>query len=139
VEKSLVLIKPDAIQRNLSGAIINRLERLELKLVAIKMLHMDKDLARRHYAAHKDKPFFDSLVNYISSYPIIAMVLEGQGAVEVIRKAMGATDPAQAEEGTIRGDFGVNIEHNTVHGSDSVATAKTEIALFFTEDEIVNY
>jgi len=139
VEKSLVLIKPDAIKRGLSGAIINRMERLGLKLVAIKMLHMDKDLARRHYAAHKDKPFFDSLVNYISSYPIIAVVLEGKGAVEVIRKAMGATDPAQSEEGTIRGDFGVNIEQNTVHGSDSVATAKTEIALFFTEDEIVSY
>lgn len=136
MEKSLVLIKPDAMQRNLAGAIISRLEKLGLKLVAMKMLHADKALARRHYAVHKEKPFYDSLVNYISSAPIIACVFEGKGAVEVIRKAMGATDPAKAERGTIRGDFGLDIERNSVHGSDSVATAEGEIRLFFSENEI---
>jgi nucleoside-diphosphate kinase len=136
MEKSLVLIKPDAMQRNLAGVIISRLENLGLRLVAKKTLHLDKALAQRHYAVHKDKPFYDSLVGYISSAPIIACVFEGEGAVETIRKAMGATDPAQAEKGTIRGDFGVDIERNTVHGSDSPATADEEIRLFFSPDEM---
>jgi len=136
VEKSLVLIKPDAMQRGLAGTIISRLEGQGLKLVAIKMIHMDKDLAQRHYAAHKDKPFFEDLVNYIASAPIIAIIFEGEGAVEVIRKAMGATDPAKAEAGTIRADFGLDIGRNAVHGSDSVETAEEEIKLFFSEEEI---
>jgi len=139
MERSLVLIKPDAMQRGLAGAIISHLQQRGLKLVAIKMLHLDKDLARRHYAVHADKPFFDGLVDYISSAPIIAIVFEGESAVEVIRKTMGATDPAKAEPGTIRGDFGVDIERNTVHGSDSVETAEQEIKLFFSQDEIFNY
>jgi len=136
MEKSLVLIKPDAMQRGLAGTIIRRLEKQGLKLVALKMLLVDKALARQHYAVHKDKPFYDSLVNYISSAPIIAAVFEGEGAVEAIRKLMGATDPAKAEAGTIRGDFGLDIEHNTVHGSDSVDNAEAEIRLFFSENEI---
>ncbi len=139
MERSLVLIKPDAMQRGLAGTIITRLEKQGLKLVATRMLHLDKALARRHYAIHKDKPFFNSLVDYISSAPIIAVVFEGEGAIAVIRKTMGATDPAKAEAGTIRGDFGVDIEHNSVHGSDSVETAEKEIKLFFPEDEIFNY
>ena len=139
MERSLVLIKPDAMQRGLAGTIITRLEKQGLKLVAIKMLHLDKALARRLYAIHKDKPFFNSLVDYISSAPIVAAVFEGEGAIAVIRKTMGATDPAKAEAGTIRGDFGVDIEHNSVHGSDSVETAEKEIKLFFSEDEIFNY
>ena len=139
MERSLVLIKPDAMQRGLAGTIINRLERQGLKLVALKMLHLDKALAQKHYAVHKDKPFFESVVNYISSTPIIAAVFEGEGAVEVIRKIMGATDPAQAEAGTIRSDYGLDIERNTVHGSDSVETAEREIRLFFAEDEIFDY
>jgi nucleoside-diphosphate kinase len=139
MERSLVLIKPDAMQRSLAGTIISRLENLGLKLVARKTLQTDKALARRHYAIHKDKPFYDDLVNYISSAPIIACVFEGKGAVEVIRKAMGATDPAQAEKGTIRGDFGLNIEQNSVHGSDSIATAEEEIKLFFSPDELLGY
>jgi len=139
MERSLVLIKPDAMQRGLAGTIISRLEKLGLKLVAMKMLHLDKALARRHYAIHKDKPFYNSLVAYISSAPLIASVFEGERAVEVIRKAMGSTDPAKAEAGTIRGDFGLDIERNTIHGSDSVATAEEEIRLFFTEDEIFSY
>jgi len=134
--RSLVLIKPDAMQTGLGGAIISRLEKLGLKVVALKMLHMDKALAQRHYAVHKDKPFYESLVNYITTAPIIAAVFEGEGAVGVIRKAMGATDPAKAEPGTIRADFGLSIERNAIHGSDSAETAEKEISLFFAEDEI---
>lgn len=137
--KSLVLIKPDAVARGLTGTIISRLEGLGLKLVALKMLHMDKALARCHYAVHQGKPFFDRLVDYISSGPIVAMVFAGDDAVEVVRKAMGATDPAKAKEGTIRRDFGLDIERNSVHGSDSAETAAEEIKLFFTEKEIFDY
>ncbi len=136
MERSLVLIKPDAMERGLAGTIISRLERQGLRLVALKMLHLDKSLAKRHYALHRDKPFFQSLVAYIGSAPIAAAVFEGEGAVELIRKAMGATDPTKAEAGTIRADFGLNIERNTIHGSDSVETAEREIRLFFSEDEI---
>jgi nucleoside-diphosphate kinase len=139
MERSLVLIKPDAMQRGLAGTIITRLEGQGLKLVALKMLHVDKALAERHYALHKDKPFFPGLVDYITSSPIVAAVFEGNGAVAAIRKLMGATDPAKAEKGTIRGDFGLNIERNAVHGSDSVANAEGEIKLFFAEDEIFSY
>ena len=139
MERTLVLIKPDAMQRDLAGAIISRLEKLGLKLVALKMLHPDKALARRHYAVHKDKPFYNDLVNYITSAPIAACVFEGDGAVETIRKAMGATDPAKAEKGTIRGDFGLSIEKNSVHGSDSPANAEVEIKLFFSPNELFGY
>ncbi len=136
MEKSLVLIKPDAMQRGLADTIVSRLEGEGLRLVARKTLHLDEALARRLYAIHRDKPFFEGLVNYITTAPIIAVVFEGKGAVALIREAMGATDPAKAEAGTIRGDFGLDIERNTVHGSDSVETAKEEIKLFFAEDEI---
>ena len=139
MERSLVLIKPDAIQRGLAGTIIARLEKRGLKLVAIKMLHLDKALAKQLYAIHAGKPFLNDLVEYISSAPIIATVFEGGETVEVIRKAMGATDPAKAEAGTIRGDFGLDIGRNSVHGSDSAENAEEEIKLFFTEDEIFNY
>ncbi len=136
MERSLVLIKPDAIQRGLAGTIITRLEQLGLKIVALKMLQLGKALAQEHYSIHKDKPFFNDLVNYISSAPIIAIVFEGEKAVAIIRKTMGATDPAKAEVGTIRGDFGLDIGRNSVHGSDSVETTKREVKLFFSEDEI---
>jgi len=136
MERSLVLIKPDARQRGLAGTIITRLERQGLKMVAIKMLQLDRVLAQQLYAIHRDKPFFDDLVNYISSAPIIAIVFEGEKAVAVIRKTMGATDPARAEAGTIRGDFGLDIGRNSVHGSDSVETAEKEVKLFFSKDEI---
>jgi nucleoside-diphosphate kinase len=139
MERSLVLVKPDAMKRNLAGAIISRLEKLGLKLVATKMLHADKALARKHYAVHKEKPFFNDLVNYITSAPIIACVFEGPNAVETIRKAMGATDPAQAEKGTIRADYGESLERNSVHGSDSPDNAEIEISLFFTPEEIYGY
>ena len=139
MERSLVLIKPDAMQRRLAGTIISRLEKQGLKLVALKMLHLDKTLAQQHYAVHKDKPFFNNLVDYISSAPIVAAVFEGKKAVEIIRKTMGSTDPAQAEAGTIRGDFGLDIGRNTVHGSDSLETAKEEIRLLFSKDEMFSY
>jgi len=136
MERSLVLVKPDAIERGLGGTIVSRLEGLGLKLVALRMLHLDKSLAERHYDIHRDKPFFADLVDFITSSPIIAAVFEGAGAVAVIRKELGATDPAQAAPGTIRADFGRDIQRNAVHGSDSPATAKKEIGLFFTADEI---
>lgn len=139
MEKSLVLIKPDAMQRGLAGAIVARLEQSGLKLAAIRMLHLDKALAQDHYSVHKNKPFFDDLVNYITSAPIIAAVFQGEKVVEVSRKIMGATDPAKAEAGTIRGDFGLDIGRNSVHGSDSAETAEEEIRRFFSEDEIYTY
>ena len=139
MERSLVLIKPDAIQRGLAGEIISRLERRGLKIVAMKMLHMDKALAQRHYAIHKGKPFFDNLVNFITSSPIIAIVFQGKNTVEIIRQMMGETDPAKAQSGTIRGDFGIDIGYNLIHGSDSVGNASKEIDLFFSEEEIFDY
>ncbi len=139
MEQSLVLIKPDAMERGLAGTIIGHLESLGLKLAALKMLKLDKTLARQHYAIHADKPFFDDLVEYISSAPIVASVFTGEQAVAVIRKAAGATDPAKAETGTIRGDFGIDIGRNTIHGSDSLETAEMEIKLFFSEGEIFSY
>ncbi len=139
MERSLALIKPDGMQRGLAGTIISRLEKQGLKLVAIKVLKLDKALAQRHYAPHKDKPFFGSLVTYITSAPIVAATFEGEGAVELIRKTMGATDPAKAKTVTIRGDFGLDIERNTIHGSDSVETAEREIRLFFSDSDIFDY
>jgi nucleoside-diphosphate kinase len=139
MERSLVLIKPDAIQRGLAGEIISRLEKKGLKIVAMKMLHMDKNLAQRHYAIHKGKAFFDDLVNFITSSPVIAIIFQGKNSVEIIRQMMGETDPAKARMGTIRGDFGIDIGHNLVHGSDSLENASKEIDLFFSEEEIFNY
>jgi nucleoside-diphosphate kinase len=136
MESSLVLIKPDAVERGLAGTIISRLESHRLKLVALRMLHLDKELAERHYAVHKEKPFFKGLVDYITSAPIIASVFAGENAVAAIREIMGPTDPAKAEPGTIRGDFGVDIERNSIHGSDSLRTAEQEIRLFFRQGEI---
>ncbi len=139
MERSLVLIKPDAIQRALAGEIISRLERKGLKIVAMKMLHLDKNLAQRHYAIHKGKAFFDDLVSFITSSPLIAIVFQGKNAVEIIRQMMGETDPAKAPSGTIRGDFGIDIGHNLVHGSDSLENASKEIDLFFSAEEIFDY
>lgn len=139
MERTLVLVKPDGMQRGLAGEIISRLERRGLKIVAMKLLHMDEKLAKKHYAVHEGKPFFKPLVDYITSSPIIAAVLEGTKAVEVVRNTMGGTNPVQAAMGTIRGDFGLEIGRNLVHGSDSVENAKKEIALFFSAGEIVSY
>jgi len=139
MERSLVLVKPDAMKRRLGGTIIGRLEQKGLKVVGLKMLHMDEKLASRLYAIHADKPFFKDLIKYITSTPIMAIIFEGEGAVEVIRKTMGATNPAKAEPGTIRQDFGLDIQQNAVHGSDSLETAKKEIRLFFKDSEIFKY
>jgi nucleoside-diphosphate kinase len=139
MERSLVLIKPDAMQRGLAGEIIARLEKKGPKIVAMKMLHMDKSLAHRHYAIHKGKVFFNDLVSFITSSPVIAIVFQGKNAVEIIRQMMGETDPAKACSGTIRGDFGIDIGHNLVHGSDSLENAQKEIDLFFSAEEIFNY
>jgi nucleoside-diphosphate kinase len=139
MERSLVLIKPDAMQRKAAGDIIARFESRGLKLIALRMLHMDKALAEKHYAIHKDKPFFKDLLEYITSTPIVAAIFEAEGAVEKIREIMGATDPAKAGPGTIRKDFGLDIQQNAVHGSDSLESAEKEIKLFFNEDEIFSY
>ncbi|MHC1578769.1 MAG: nucleoside-diphosphate kinase [Dehalococcoidia bacterium] len=139
MERSLVLIKPDAIQRGLAGEIISRLERKGLKIVAMKFLHVDRNLAQRHYAVHTGKAFFEDLVNFITSSPLIAIVFQGKNAVAMIRQMMGETDPAKASSGTIRGDFGIDITHNLVHGSDSLENAAKEIDLFFSAQEIVDY
>ena len=139
MERSLVIIKPDALQRGLAGEIISRLEKKGLKIVGMKMLHMDRNLAQRHYAIHKGKAFFNNLVDFITCSPIVAIVFQGKNAVDIIRQTMGETDPAKASSGTIRGDLGIEIGHNLVHGSDSLENASGEIALFFSPDEIVNY
>jgi nucleoside-diphosphate kinase len=137
MERSLVLIKPDAMRRGLAGVIISRLERRGLRIVAMKMLQMDKVLAQRHYAVHKDKAFFNDLVEFITSGPIIAAVFEGEKAIESIRQTMGATDPVKASPGSIRGDFGLDVQQNLVHGSDSAESAEREISLFFSPKEIL--
>jgi nucleoside-diphosphate kinase len=139
MEKTLVLIKPDAVQRCLAGEIISRLERRGLKIVAMKMLHMDRALAERHYAVHREKPFFNDLVAFITSSPIIAAVLEGEKAVESVRQTMGATDPKKAAPGTIRADLGLSMQLNMIHGSDSPENAVNEINIFFKPEEIVSY
>lgn len=139
MERTLVLIKPDALQRGLTGEIIARLEHIGLKIAAMKMLQVDEELAQRHYAIHRGKPFFEGLVDFITSGPIIAIVFEGLNAVEVVRKAMGATHPLEAQSGTIRGDLALDIGRNLVHGSDSQETAAQEIRLFFSEEEIISY
>jgi len=136
MERSLVLIKPDAMERGLAGAIIARLQQQGLKLVALKMLHMDRAMAERHYAIHRKKPFFTDLVEYITSRPIVAAVFQGDGAVELIRRIMGATNPDEAETGTVRADYGIDVQRNSTHASDSVENAEEEIRLFFADDQI---
>jgi len=136
MESSLVLIKPDAVRNGQGDEIISRFKKLGLRMVALKMLRMDKALAEQHYAIHRDRPFFGELVAYMTSAPVVAAVFAGEGAVAKIRQAMGATDPSRADAGTIRADFGLDVTRNAVHGSDSVETAEKEIRLFFTEEEI---
>ena len=138
-EQTLVLVKPDAVQRALAGSVISRLEGRGLKIVAMKMLRMSREMASNHYSAHVGKAFFEGLVDFITASPIVAMVLEGPDAVEMVRNTMGATNPLQAQPGTIRGDLAVDIGQNLVHGSDSPESAAKEIALFFSPDEILSY
>ena len=130
-QRTLVLVKPDGVKKGLTGEIISRLEKKGLKIVAMKMLQMDKAMARKHYAVHDGKQFFAGLVDFITSGPIVAVVVEGDKSVDVVRKLMGETDPVKAAPGTIRGDYGLDIGENLIHGSDSEENARTEIALIF--------
>ena len=131
VERTLVLIKPDAVQRELAGEILSRLERRGLKIVEAKLLTVDRGLAEEHYAEHAEKPFFGELVEFITSAPTLALVIEGDGAIAVVRTTMGATNPADSAPGTIRGDLALSMPDNLVHGSDSPESAAREIALWF--------
>ncbi len=139
MERTLVLLKPDAVQRRLVGRIISRFEDKGLKIVGMKLMQVSRELAERHYAEHREKPFFGELVSFITSSPIVAMVVEGPGAIEEVRRLMGKTNPREAAPGTIRGDWGLSITMNLVHGSDSPASAAREIPIFFAEEELLSY
>jgi len=137
VERSLILIKPDAVQRRLAGQILARIERRGLTLRAGKLVQVDRALAAKHYAEHSEKPFFGELVAFITSAPTLALVVEGEGAIATLRTTIGATNPADAQPGSIRGDLALAMPDNLVHGSDSPESAEREVALWFTDDELV--
>ncbi len=139
MERTLVIIKPDAVQRGLIGEIITRFEQRGLKIIGMKMIQITEELARRHYGVHEGKPFFEELIRFITAAPVVVMVLEGQEAIEMVRRTMGATKPLEATPGTIRADYAVSISRNLVHGSDGPETAVKEIGLFFTERELVSW
>ncbi len=139
MERTLVLIKPDGVQRGLVGEILARFERRGLHLVGLRMLAVDRARAERHYAEHRERPFFEAVIDFISSSPVVAMVWEGPSVVTLVRSMMGPTNPAGAAPGTIRGDFGVDIGQNVIHGSDSPARAEEEIGLFFSPEELVSW
>jgi nucleoside-diphosphate kinase len=138
-DRTLVLIKPDGVQRLLTGRIVSRFEERGLKIVGLKLVQVDRGLAERHYAIHREKPFFGGLVDFITSSPLVAMVLEGPNAIAVVRSMVGATRPHEAAAGTIRGDFALETAQNLVHASDGPDTAVSEIALWFSADELVSY
>ena len=137
--RTLVLIKPDGVARSKIGAIISRFEDKGLKVTALKLMKLDRERAEKHYAVHKGKPFYESLLNYITSAPLVAMVVEGNNCIEIVRKLVGATNGAKAEPGTIRGDFSTGIDFNLIHASDSEESAKYEVPIFFDEKEILTY
>jgi len=139
LERTLVIIKPDAVQRGLIGEIVTRFERRGLRIAALKLIHIDEALARRHYAIHEGKPFYEPLIRYITSSPVVVMVLEANDVIDIVRRTMGATKPAEADPGTIRADLALEVGRNLVHGSDSAQSAAYEIPLFFTDDEILSY
>jgi len=139
MERTYVMIKPDGVQRNLAGEIISRFENKGFKIVGLKMLQLDRAVAETHYAEHIGKPFFEALASYITSGPVIAMVLEGKDVVATIRAMNGATNPANAGPGTIRGDYAIEVGRNVIHGSDSVESANREIAIYFSEKELCEY
>ena len=139
MQRTLVLVKPDGVQRGLVGEIVRRLEGRGLKLMALKMMQVNRDLAARHYAEHQGKSFYDGLLDFITSGPVVAMIWEGREAVTVVRSLMGSTDPLKAAPGTIRGDLALDLGMNLIHGSDSPARAETEMALFFSGPEIHQY
>ncbi|HIK15737.1 MAG TPA: nucleoside-diphosphate kinase [Leptolyngbyaceae cyanobacterium M33_DOE_097] len=137
MERTFLAIKPDGVQRKLVGEIIRRFEAKGFTLVGLKLMNVSRELAESHYGVHKDKPFFAGLVEFITSGPVVAMVWEGDGVIAAARKVIGATNPLNAEPGTIRGDFGANIGRNLIHGSDAPETAQSEIALWFSDAELV--
>jgi nucleoside-diphosphate kinase len=139
VERTLVIIKPDAVQRGLIGEIIRRLERRGLRIAGMKMVQVSEDLARKHYAVHEGKPFFPGLIQFITSGPVVVMALEGKDAIAVTRATMGVTAPGKAAPGSIRADFAMDIGYNLVHGSDGLETAVQELALWFAEGELISY
>lgn len=139
MEKTFAMIKPDAVQRGLVGTIIGRYEAKGLRIAGMKIMQVTDEIAKQHYAEHVEKPFFQGLLQYITSGPVVALVLEGKNAVEEVRKMNGATNPLNAACGTIRGDFAQEVGRNVVHGSDSVASAAREIAIYFGEDEVLEY
>jgi len=139
MQHTFVMVKPDGVQRRLAGRIIARFEQAGISIAAMKFMSVSRELAQRHYAVHKGKPFYESLIDYITSGPVLAMVLEGDSVIERVRRMVGATDPQEAEPGTIRGDYAQDIGRNIVHASDSPETARDEIALWFDDDEIVDY
>jgi nucleoside-diphosphate kinase len=139
MERSLIILKPDTLQRGLAGQVISRLENKALKIVGMKLIHITRELAEKHYGEHKGKPFFEDVVSYITSGPVVLMVLEGPSAITVIRQMMGTTDGRKSPPGTIRGDFAISTRYNLVHGSDSPASAEREIPLFFKPEELLNY
>ena len=138
-ERTLVLVKPDGVQRLLAGRIIARFEERGLKIVGLKLVQVDRDLAERHYAIHREKPFFGSLVEFITSSPLVAMALEGPNAIAVVRTMVGATRPHEAAPGTIRGDLALETAQNLIHASDGAETATAELALWFRADELLEY
>jgi nucleoside-diphosphate kinase len=139
VERTLVLIKPDGVQRGLVGELVRRFERRGLHLVGLKLTAISRELAEEHYAEHRGRPFFDAVIEFITSSPVVAMVWEGPNAVTMVRSMMGPTNPATAAPGTIRGDFGIDIGQNVIHGSDSPARAEQEVGLFFENAELVSW
>lgn len=139
MERTFVMLKPDALERGLAGEIIARFERRGLKLVAMKLVHITPEFAHQHYAVHVGKPFFEGLIKYITSGPVLALVLEGTNAIDVARATMGATNPAKAAAGTIRADYGLEMGRNLVHGSDGPETAAFEIGLWFKPEELLSY
>jgi len=139
MEQTLVLIKPDAMQRSLAFEILSRLERRGLRLVGLRLLQVEQPMAKKHYAEHEGKPFFAGLVTYITSSPIIAAVFEGTNAVNAVRQTIGSTNPTEASPGTIRGDFGIEIGRNLIHGSDSVESANREIKIFFEGQSVIQW
>jgi nucleoside-diphosphate kinase len=132
-QSTLLIVKPDAVRRGLIGEVLSRVEREGLRIEALRMIQIDRELAERHYAEHSEKPFFGELVEFITSGPVVVAILQGEDAIAMLRRLMGTTDPAKADRGTIRGDFGTEITHNLVHGSDSEESAARELALFFSE------
>lgn len=139
MEKTFLMIKPDGVQRNLIGTIVSRLENKGFKIVGAKLMVVSEDLAKTHYGEHSERPFFGELVDFITSGPVFAMVLEGENAIKVARTVVGATNPSEADPGTIRGDFGMSVAKNIIHGSDSPESAEREIGLFFDVSELVEY